>query len=62
LSHTTVSKIALETADEISGRMDDNPAFRNAFQKAKGESEFYRDGTFVHILNADGRIGKGRLE
>jgi hypothetical protein len=27
---------------------------RTAFQQAKGRSEFYMDGTFVHILNADG--------
>ena len=34
--------------------MDDNSAFRTAFQKAKGRSEFYMDGTFVPILHADG--------
>jgi hypothetical protein len=54
LSHTTVGKIANETADEIETKMDTNPAFRESFQKAKGETEFYVDGTFVHILNADG--------
>ena len=54
LSHTTIGKIANETAGKIAVKMDDNPAFRDAFQKAKGESEFYLDGTFVHILNADG--------
>jgi len=31
-----------------------NPAFRAAFQKAKGETECHIDGTFVHILNATG--------
>lgn len=53
LSDTTIGKIAQETAGKIATAMDDNPAFKNAFQKAKGESEFYTDGTFVHILNAD---------
>ena len=27
---------------------------REAFQKAKGETEFYADGVFVHIRNAEG--------
>jgi hypothetical protein len=54
LSHTTVGTIALATADEIAVKMDDNPAFKNAFQKAQGKSEFYVDGTFVPILNLDG--------
>jgi hypothetical protein len=39
---------------KIAAKMDDNPSFREEFQQAKGESEFYSDGTFVHILNADG--------
>jgi hypothetical protein len=54
LSDTTIGKIAKETAEKIATKMDDNPAFKNAFQKAKGNSEFYMDGTFVPILNADG--------
>ena len=40
LSHMTVGKIALATADEIAVSMDDNPAFKKDFQKAKGETEF----------------------
>jgi hypothetical protein len=54
LSHTTIGKIAHEVAGEIETKMNDNPAFKNAFQKAKGESEFSMDGTFIHILNSDG--------
>ena len=53
LSHTTIGKIAGLTADTLSAKMDDNPAFRKSFRKAQGETEFYMDGTFVHILNAD---------
>jgi hypothetical protein len=54
LSHTTIGKIANETAGKMKSTMDDHPAFRDAFQKAEGCSEFYMDGTFVPILNADG--------
>jgi hypothetical protein len=54
LSHTTLGKVANETADKIESKMDDNPAFREAFQKAEGNNEFYMDGAFVHILNIDG--------
>ena len=54
LSHTTIGNIANETAVKLESKMDANPAFKNAFQQAKGESEFYLDGTFIHILNADG--------
>ena len=54
LSHTTIGKIANVTAEKIAAKMDVNPAFREAFQQAKGKSEFYMDGTFVPILNADG--------
>jgi len=54
LSHTTLGNIAQATAGNIAAQMDDNPAFKNAFQKAPGHSEFYMDGTFVPVLNADG--------
>jgi hypothetical protein len=54
LSHVTIGKIANETAGKIETKMNDNPAFRETFQKAKGNSEFYTDGTFVPIRNADG--------
>ena len=57
LSHMTVGKIANDTAGEIAVKMNDKPVFKNAFQKAKGETEFYMDGTFVPILNPD-RVGK----
>jgi hypothetical protein len=51
LSHMTVGKIAADTADEIATKIQDNPDIRNDFQKAKGDTEFYADGTFVHIRN-----------
>jgi len=54
LSHTTIGKIADITAGEIADRLHDNPEVRDDFLKAKGETEFLLDGTFVHILNADG--------
>jgi len=54
LSDTTLGTIAQETAAKIAVKMDDNPAFKTAFQKAQGKSEFYVDGTFVPILNLDG--------
>ena len=42
LSHVTVGKIANETAGELETKMGNNPAFRAAFQKAKGHTEFWR--------------------
>jgi hypothetical protein len=35
--------------------MQDNPAVREEFQKAKGETEFYTDGVFVHVRNDAGK-------
>jgi hypothetical protein len=56
LSHTTVGEIADDTADEIAARMENrSEEIRNAFQKAKGDGEFYADGTFVHIRNDVGK-------
>ena len=55
LSPTTIGKIADGTAGEIAVRLENNPAdVRRHFQRAQGEIEFYSDGTFVHIRNADG--------
>jgi len=54
LSHTTLGKIAGHTAEEIAARLQNNPDVRHDFQKAKGETEFYADGVFIHIRNADG--------
>ena len=52
LSHTTVGEIAADTADTIAARMESrSEEIRNAFQQAKGEGEFYADGTFIHIRN-----------
>jgi hypothetical protein len=54
LSHATIGKIADKTSKKIAAKMDDNPIFRESFQKGKGNTEFYTDGTFVPIFHADG--------
>jgi hypothetical protein len=54
LSATTIGNIAADTAHEIAVRLKDNPEVCRKFQQAKGETEFYADGAFVHILNDDG--------
>jgi hypothetical protein len=52
LSHTTVGEIAANTAGEMAVKMENHPEeIRKAFQQAKGEGEFYADGTFVHVRN-----------
>ena len=63
LSATTIGKIAEETAGEIAERLKNNPDVCRTFQQAKGETEFYADGAFVHILNPDGtrRWGEFKL-
>ena len=53
LSATTIGNIAAETAREVSERLANNPAVCRKFQQAKGKTEFYADGAFVHILNDD---------
>ena len=55
LSPTTVGNIADQTASEIAERLQNHPDVRSDFQKAKGETEFYADGTFVHIRNEFGK-------
>jgi hypothetical protein len=54
LSHTTLGKIADETAGKLATKMENNSDIRDAFQRAKGDIEFYADGVFVHIRNDDG--------
>jgi len=55
VSHTTTGKIAAQTADELAECMQDHSDVREEFQKAKGETEFYTDGVFVHIRNDNGK-------
>jgi hypothetical protein len=55
LSHTTIGELAVQTAGKIAERLQNNPDFRKDFQQAKGEIEFYADGTFVHIRNDEGK-------
>jgi hypothetical protein len=60
LSHTTLGKIADRVAVKLTDKMANNSGIRQGFQKsfqqAKGEIEFYADGVFVHIRNADGTV------
>ena len=53
LSPTVIGNIADQTADKIDERLENNPEVRRTFQRAKGETEFYADGTFVHIRHTD---------
>ena len=54
LSHTTIGDIADRTSVKLADKMENNSNIREAFQKAQGETEFYADGVFVHIRNAEG--------
>jgi hypothetical protein len=54
LSLMTVRKIAYETAGVLAETLPDNAEIRNDFQKAKGETEFYIDGTCIHVRNDAG--------
>ena len=54
LSPTIVGEIADEVGGIIDTLLPDNGAIRERFQKAKGETEFYIDGTCVHVLNEAG--------
>jgi hypothetical protein len=60
LSHTTIGEIADETAGTLAERYENNPALRDAlreeFQKAKGETEYYADGTCIRTRNDAGAI------
>jgi hypothetical protein len=54
LCPATLGKIADATAGEIAVRLENHPEVRQNFQKAPGEIEFYADGTFVPIRDAEG--------
>ena len=49
MSHTTIGNIADQTAVNIAEQLPDNAEIRATFQKAEGETEFYVDGTCIHI-------------
>jgi hypothetical protein len=55
LCHVTVAEVTQKVAPQLADKMENNSAIREEFQKAKGETEFYTDGTFVHIRNDDGK-------
>ena len=55
LSHTTIGKVAAETADEMEARLHNNPDIRKDFQEADGETEVLIDGTIINTRNADGK-------
>jgi len=52
--HDTVGNLAQEVAAEIAAFKANSPAFREAFQQAKEETECYIDGTCVHIRTDEG--------
>jgi hypothetical protein len=58
ISHTKIGDLADGVAGEIAAKQEDCPAFQEAlrslFQNASGETEFYVDGTCVHVRHADG--------
>ena len=47
LSHTTIGEIADRTSVRLADKMENNSDIREAFQQAKGETEFY---TFATML------------
>jgi hypothetical protein len=53
ISHQTVSNLTEALSDEVAGRLKDNAAIRQAFQEAKGDTEFTADGAFIKIRNED---------
>jgi hypothetical protein len=54
LSHMTLGKIADATAVKLGVKLENNSDIREAFQKAKGDTEFYADGVFAHIRDEYG--------
>jgi len=50
----TIGELTAEVADEMVQHQENDPAMRKRFQHAKGETDFYADGTFVHIRCEDG--------
>ena len=55
LSPTTIGEIADETASEMDARLKNNPAVRESFQAATGETEVQIDGTCINTRNAEGK-------
>jgi len=53
LSHTTVGDLAQKIADEITEKLPDRIDLRNDFQEAKGDVEFFVDGTCINTRNAE---------
>jgi hypothetical protein len=51
LCHRVVGEIVQQVAPELAVKMENNTAIREEFQKAKGETEFSTDGTFVNTRN-----------
>jgi len=60
LSHTTMGELADATAGTLAERYENTSALRDAlrevFQKAKGETEFYADGTCIRTRNDAGEV------
>ena len=49
LAHTTIGDIADRTSVKLADKMENNSNIREAFQQAKGETEFYTDGVGVCV-------------
>jgi hypothetical protein len=55
LSPTTIGEIADAVAVELAPKLANHSGIREAFQKAKGQTESFADGTSIHIRNAEGK-------
>ncbi|GHT47894.1 hypothetical protein FACS189454_10350 [Planctomycetales bacterium] len=53
VSHQTVSNLVPSLSDEVSGKLANNACVRQAFQEAKGDTEFTTDEAFIKIRNED---------
>ncbi|GHT19778.1 hypothetical protein FACS1894189_8720 [Planctomycetales bacterium] len=53
VSHQTVSNLVSSLSDEVQSKLANNAGVRQAFQEAKGDTEFTADGAFIHIRNED---------
>jgi len=53
LSHTTVGELAQKTANKIAVTLPDRLDLRKDFQEAKGDIEFFADGTCINTRDAE---------
>ncbi|GHT15944.1 hypothetical protein FACS1894170_13450 [Planctomycetales bacterium] len=53
VSHQTVSNLVPSLSDEVQSKLANNADVRQAFQEAKGDTEFTTDGAFIKIRHED---------